>query len=63
MNKRQLIAASMLLANWLILTSAWAEDAYPTRAIRMIVPFGAGGPTDTLGRALLNECLINSDSA
>ena len=52
MNTRKLIAASVLVANWLIVTNALAEDAYPTRPIRMIVPFGAGGPTDTLGRAL-----------
>ena len=52
MNKRKLIAVSLLVVNWLILTNAWSEDAYPTRSIRMIVPFGAGGPTDTLGRAL-----------
>jgi tripartite-type tricarboxylate transporter receptor subunit TctC len=52
MNKRRLIAISLILANWLMLTNAWSEDAYPTRPIRLIVPFGAGGPTDTLGRAL-----------
>ena len=30
---------------------AWAQ-AYPSRPITMIVPFPAGGPTDTLGRIL-----------
>jgi tripartite-type tricarboxylate transporter receptor subunit TctC len=28
---------------------SWAED-YPSRPIAMIVPFAAGGPTDTIGR-------------
>ena len=28
---------------------AWAQ-AYPSRPITMIVPFPAGGPTDTIGR-------------
>jgi len=28
---------------------AWAQT-YPSRPITMIVPFPAGGPTDTIGR-------------
>ena len=31
---------------------ATAQDAYPTRPVRWIVPFAAGGPTDTLSRIL-----------
>ncbi len=34
-----------------ICTLAWAQD-YPARSITMIVPFAAGGPTDTLARNL-----------
>jgi tripartite-type tricarboxylate transporter receptor subunit TctC len=30
---------------------ALAQAAYPTRPVRMIVPFPAGGPTDVMGRA------------
>jgi len=29
-----------------------AEDAFPTRPIRMIVPFPPGGPTDVMGRLI-----------
>jgi tripartite-type tricarboxylate transporter receptor subunit TctC len=29
-----------------------AEDAFPTRSIRMIVPFPPGGPTDVMGRLI-----------
>jgi tripartite-type tricarboxylate transporter receptor subunit TctC len=31
--------------------NAWAQ-AYPSRPITMVVPFGAGGPGDTIGRIL-----------
>ncbi len=30
---------------------AWAQ-AYPARPITMIVPYAAGGPTDTVGRTV-----------
>lgn len=30
--------------------TAWATDAYPAKPIRFIVPFGAGGPGDAIGR-------------
>ena len=32
---------------------AMAQDAYPNRTVRWVVPFPAGGPTDTLSRILV----------
>lgn len=44
------IAASALLA-----TAVQAQDAYPSKTVRLIVPFGAGGATDVVGRVLAEE--------
>jgi tripartite-type tricarboxylate transporter receptor subunit TctC len=41
-----------LLTAALLSTSAWAEDAYPSRPVTLIVAFAPGGPTDTTGRLL-----------
>jgi hypothetical protein len=38
---------------------AWAQG-YPSRRSTMIVPFGTGGPTDTIGRILAEEATPNS---
>lgn len=37
---------------------AGAEEAYPSRPIRLIVPFPPGGPTDVMGR-LISQALSN----
>ena len=50
-NRRRFVGgmlASIGSAAWPV---AKAAD-YPTKPLRLIIPFGAGGPTDTLGRAL-----------
>jgi tripartite-type tricarboxylate transporter receptor subunit TctC len=44
-----LIAVAALIAG--TITAAWGET-YPVRPITMVVPFGAGGPTDALARIL-----------
>lgn len=34
---------------------AAAQDAWPSRPIRMIIPFAAGGPTDVVGRVIFDQ--------
>lgn len=45
---------ALLAACWLATlgTAAMAQDAYPSRTLKVIVPFAAGGPTDLVARVL-----------
>src|SRR5260221_1959883 len=45
--------ASLLLAVGLAAGPAVAQESYPNRPVRWVVPFPAGGPTDTLSRILV----------
>ena len=47
------LAATFLAAQAFLSTESRAQD-YPTHAIRIIVPFGAGGPADVAARVLGN---------
>ena len=51
MNRRELIQFGLSAATATALPSAlWAQSAYPTRPIRLIVPFSPGGVVDVTGR-------------
>ncbi|MBV8538193.1 MAG: tripartite tricarboxylate transporter substrate binding protein [Alphaproteobacteria bacterium] len=46
-----LVVAGAVLASFHVS----AEEAYPSRAIRIVLPFPAGGPTDVYGRLVANH--------
>src|SRR5436305_1312132 len=50
-----MLARTLLLALAALAATPCAAQNYPNRTIRMIVPFGAGGPTDVFTRALGEE--------
>ena len=51
-------AAAALLAAWLtapMLAAATAAQDFPTRTVRLVLAFPAGGPTDFVGRLLADK--------
>ena len=51
-HRRALLGAAALLGAPALAPVASAQAAYPARPITMIIPFAAGGPTDTVGRLI-----------
>ena len=51
---KKLLKTALISAGLLMSASSFAAD-YPSKNIRLIVPFGAGGGTDAVGRTLANS--------
>ncbi|CAN7590622.1 tripartite tricarboxylate transporter substrate binding protein [Variovorax sp. LjRoot178] len=51
-------AAGTALALAFVAGPAWAQDSYPTKPIRIVVPYPAGGFNDTLGRLVANKLSV-----
>ena len=52
---RQIVALFALAGTVIASTPAAIADDYPSRPVKIIVPFGAGGPTDVYTRAIAEE--------
>ena len=50
MDVRALGVLAALLSSLLALSGSASAETYPSRTVRLIVPFAAGGPTDVISR-------------
>ncbi|MFB9968870.1 Bug family tripartite tricarboxylate transporter substrate binding protein [Pseudoroseomonas cervicalis] len=50
LKRRALLGGALLAAPMLAPRAAWSQENWPTRPIRVVVPFGAGTSTDIMTR-------------
>lgn len=55
MNRRQVVSAMLLVPAALLSSAAGAQDAFPSKPLRIIVPFGPGGAPDAFARVVADK--------
>ena len=52
MDRRDFVLASMAALG---LSQTWAQAQWPQKPVRVVIPYTAGGVTDSVGRKLLEQ--------
>jgi tripartite-type tricarboxylate transporter receptor subunit TctC len=54
-SRRHMLAAGASTLAGVIAPATWAQDAYPSKPVRLLVPAAAGGATDIIGRMIAQK--------
>ena len=60
---RSVAVVVLITLQWIGMTHAIAADAYPAKALRLIVPFPPGGPADALARLVGDKLSVSLGKA